>query len=80
MSSAPPEGTLAKRSVSKLIKRQDYDPNPNIVTSIPGCHDNWIQFLTNWYQFVYLYSFLMVPYSLATFVTGLLAVNHLYVN
>lgn len=61
-----------------LEKRQVVDPNPNIIPSIPGCHDRWVNFLKDWYQFVYTYSFIMIPYSLATFICALMSANHLY--
>ena len=74
----PPSLYKSTGSSSTLDKRQVYDPNPNIVPTIPGCHDPWIKFLLAWYEFVYYYSFAMIPFSLMTFVSGLLGANHLY--
>jgi hypothetical protein len=84
---SPTGSVLAKRHVNRqdlglneksVEKRQVVDPNPNIVPSIPGCHDRWVTFMMDWYQFVYYYSFIMIPYTLATFVCALMAANHLY--
>ena len=74
--------TVRKRSSQDFLfmKRQAYDPNPNIVPTIPGCHDKWIAFLSTWYMFCYGYSFVMIPVILGMFVVTLLTVNHLYMD
>jgi hypothetical protein len=63
-----------------LAKRQTYDPNRNIVPTIPGCHDRWVGFLVTYYQAMYYFSFAMIPFSLIVFVTSVLTANHLYMD
>jgi hypothetical protein len=69
-----------RTSLKSMFKRQVYDPNPNVVPTIPGCHDKWVGFLVDYFTGVAYFSFAMIPFSFVMFIVSILTVNHLYMD
>lgn len=67
-------GSIFKRQRASIV---DADEDI-LIQQTPGCQDSWLGFKQSYLQTAYSIAFTIVPLTLATFLIGVLATNHIY--